>query len=288
MNETLLEYVRELMTLDPGNRGLLGALPPQDLRGAVRLLQGCRHALIVTGFSIASAGVGETDGPIGAAAVARALTLAGRICSLVTDRYSADLVSACLAAVGADCPVHVLDVETGDAAALAKALAPDLIIAIERPGKGRDGHFHNMRGAVIDSMTDDTDPLLTLGIPVIAVGDGGNELGMGNHLALIEHHVAEGARIAAVKCSDVPLVAGVSNWWGWGLAALLSLAEGRDLLTDRETELRSLRACMEAGGVDGVTGAPAMSVDGIALGGIDEIHGPLKALTGKNDHKLSL
>jgi hypothetical protein len=45
---------------------------------------------------------------------------------------------------------------------------------------------------------------------------------------------------------------------------------------------------MEAGGVDGVTGAPAMSVDGIALGGIDEIHGPLKALTGKNDHKLSL
>ncbi len=275
--DELYEKLTKIVSLDPGSRGLLDALEAQDAAGAAELLRRCHTALIVTGFTIASAGVGETDGPIGAAAIARALLLSGRGVHVLTDRWSVDAVRACLEAVGARCQTHVLEHGSEDAPLLAQLIDPDLIIAIERPGKGRDGHFHNMRGEVIDELTADTDELLTLGIPVIAVGDGGNELGMGNYIELIGKHVRCGARIAAAKTSDVALVAGVSNWWGWGLAAILSALEGRDLMTGRADELRCLAAAAAVGAVDGVSGKSELSVDGVLLGGIDEVHAPLRA-----------
>ena len=54
----------------------------------------------------------------------------------------------------------------------------------------------------------------------IGIGDGGNEIGMGKLPAgLIAQHVPNGAQIACVTSCDHLVVAGVSNWGAYGLAA---------------------------------------------------------------------
>lgn len=278
------QQLHEILSFDPGCRGLLPHIPPADWAAAARLLAEARSVLIVTGFPIAAAGVGETDGPIGAVSLASALRKAGKAVSLATDRYSYELVRQCLHTLepaGAGPAVLLFRVELTEGekscGTLLRTVQPDLIIAIERPGKGADGHFHNMRGGRIDDMTADTDSLLCCGLPSIAVGDGGNELGMGNHVRHIEAHVPHGAEIAARLPSTVPITCGISNWGGWGLSALCSALCGRDLMTTAEEEAALLAACVGAGGVDGVLGQPVLSVDGLPMGGIGEVHAPLRA-----------
>lgn len=281
---TFYRQLSEILSFDPGQRGLLPHIPQPDWAGAARLLESARSILIVTGFPIAAAGVGETDGPIGAVSLACALHRGGRTVTLATDRYSEALTAGCLQALGLQPSVGLFRVEmTGgeqSCGALLRTVRPDLIIAIERPGKGTDGHFHNMRGGVIDQMAADTDSLLCCGLPSIAVGDGGNELGMGNHMAQIARFVPHGDLIAAQKPSTVPIVCGISNWGGWALSALWSACLGQDLMTTAVQEEALLRACVDAGGVDGVLGQAILSVDGLPMGGIREVHAQMRqALT---------
>lgn len=280
---SLFDSLASILSFDPGQRGLLEGLPPQKIENAAELLKRAEGVLIVTGFPISGMGIGETDGPVGAAALAKACLMTGKKAYIVTDRYSSDLVSACLIGMGAEkCPVYVLDIEKGESSCerLVRRLKPSLIVAIERPGKGYDGHFHNMHGSIIDNMVADTDVLLKSGIPTIAVGDGGNELGMGNYYDIIREQVPSGAIIGAREISSVALVCGVSNWWGWGMAAVLSALYGRDCMTSADEEHEALRLMVEAGGVDGVLRKQIMSVDGIEMGGISEIHGQIKEALG--------
>ena len=57
----------------------------------------------------------------------------------------------------------------------------------------------------------------------------------------------------------------MSNWWGWGLASLLSVETGRFLLPSEEKETELLRRVVDAGGVDGCTRERTMTVDHLAL-----------------------
>jgi hypothetical protein len=112
----------------------------------------------------------------------------------------------------------------------------------------------------------------------LAVGDGGNEIGMGKLPAgLIARTVPNGAEIACVTSCDHLVVAGVSNWGAYGLMAALAvlrpdwtstiakfLTSERDLAVTRATVAR-------AGAVDGVTARREATVDGFG----PEIHGPL-------------
>ncbi|MEA4919990.1 MAG: DUF4392 domain-containing protein [Clostridiaceae bacterium] len=280
---SLFERLERILSFDPGQRGLLGWLPSPEIERAAELLKSAEDILIVTGFPIMGMGIGETDGPVGAASLAKACFMAGKKAYIVTDSYSSDIVKACLRGVMAEnCPVYVLDIDKGESGCvkLVRRLKPSLIVAIERPGKGHDGHFHNMHGNIIDNMVADTDALLKAGIPTIAIGDGGNELGMGNYYDIIRERVPSGAVIGARETSDAALVCGVSNWWGWGLAAVLSGLYGKDCLTSADEEYGALRLMVQAGGVDGVLKKQIMSVDGIELGGISEIHGRIKEAIG--------
>jgi hypothetical protein len=128
-----------------------------------------------------------------------------------------------------------------------------------------DGHFHNMRGIVIDQDIASTEALFSAGIPTIGIGDGGNELGMGCYRPQIEASVPQGQLICAQQSALYPLAAGVSNWWGWGLAALLSRESGKMLVPTDEEETALLEAVLAAGGLDGVTKEPTMTVDNLTL-----------------------
>ncbi len=256
-----------ILAWDPGDRGLLGALPPPDLPGAVDALLEASRVLVVTGFPVASVGVGETDGPVGAAHIAHSLAALGKQVAMVTDRWSADLVRA---ACGFRAPGVEVELAPQQGAAdwcrrLMERQKPDLVLAIERPGKGTDGHFHNMRGQVIDHLTADTDLLLQLAPCSLAIGDGGNELGMGAFSQQIHSGVPQGPLICAQIAADYPLTAGISNWWGWGIGALLSARTGRMLLPSDRQERETLACVVRAGGVDGVTGRQELTVDNLSL-----------------------
>ncbi len=280
----LHQRLLEAVSLDPGKRGLLENIPAPDLNKAAELLENAQRIVLVTGFPITGMDIGETDGPIGTVSLASALQKAGKQVWIATDVLSDQMTAACCDVLnlrGQMPPVFVatIDLKEGKAGcdALLELAKPDLIITLERPGKGRDGHFHNMRGQFIDHMAADTDSLLEAGIPVISIGDGGNELGMGNYFGIIEQFVNHGALIAAEKCCTVPLAAGISNFWGWGLSALLSALYKKDLMTTAFEEEALLEACVKAGGVDGVLKEAILSVDGLAGGGIKEVHAPIRA-----------
>ena len=185
----------------------------------------------------------------------------------MTDAPSIPLLRAALAQTAPAARLEEAPMEDTEAFArtLWEQLQPDLFLSIERPGKASNGHFHNMRGTVIDAMTADTDCLLALaaerGCVTVAIGDGGNELGMGALLPQIAAGVPHGAEIGAVLPAQYTLGAGVSNWWGPGLAALLSHETGRNLMLTPEEDRALLQAVVNAGAVDGCTKERALSVD---------------------------
>ena len=88
---------------------------------------------------------------------------------------------------------------------------------------------------------------------------------MGSLRELIEENVPFGKDICDSGISDIPLLAGVSNWWGWGIAAVLSGLAGRDLLPSDSMETAVLDAVVRSGGVDGVTAKPELTVDNLSL-----------------------
>ena len=137
---------------------------------------------------------------------------------------------------------------------------------------------HNMRGRIIDPITAPLHLLFentTAGqrpLTTIGMADGGNEIGIGR---LVWRQVQQtlGNPAAAKTVCRVPtdwlLLAGVSNWAAYGLAAsVCALAGRRKLLTQWpiEDHGRMIEALVREGGaVDGVTGARQPSVDGLPL-----------------------
>jgi hypothetical protein len=97
----------------------------------------------------------------------------------------------------------------------------------------------------------------------IGIGDGGNEIGMGAVRAKLARLDRLRARIATVVSVDHLVVAGVSNWGGYGVVAALARLTGLDLLHTPEIERRLIATCVAAGACDGVTRRREPTVDSI-------------------------
>ena len=144
--------------------------------------------------------------------------------------------------------------------------APTHLVAVERPGRTADGRYRNMRGedvsadvAPIDAAFLEPDGAVTIGI-----GDGGNEVGMGRVADRVAATVPHGERIASVVATDHLVVAGVSTWGAYALAAAVTQVRGVgvDLLPDADQARAQLDAIVAAGAVDGVTGRAEATIDG--------------------------
>ena len=72
-------------------------------------------------------------------------------------------------------------------------------------------------------------------------------------------------KIASVVRVDHLVVAGVSNWGAYGVAAQLSILARQPLLNTAEEERKLVTACVQAGGVDGITRRRVPTVDGLPL-----------------------
>jgi hypothetical protein len=69
--------------------------------------------------------------------------------------------------------------------------------------------------------------------------------------------------IAAVQAADVAVVANISNWGAYGVAACLAVLVGNDAaFHDGDEEIRLIEACVRAGAIDPVGGQLRLYVDG--------------------------
>lgn len=167
------------------------------------------------------------------------------------------------------------------------ASAPPLL-CIERAGEAADGECRTMRGEPMGRVAHGLHALLDRAGRSVAIGDGGNELGLGLLYEQICDTIPRGEQIGCVRAADAVLVASVSNWGGYALSCALSLlawdsaARSPDIdalgerafdpsaflactVLDTDTGCAVIRAINEAGAVDGITGAGNGEVDGLPL-----------------------
>jgi len=94
--------------------------------------------------------------------------------------------------------------------------------------------------------------------PTFAVGDGGNEIGMGNFQDIIRKELSLNACV--VGC-DYPIIASVSNWGAYGFIACLEMKSHQSLLPSFPEADAYLEYIVSLGAVDGVKAENAKSVD---------------------------
>jgi len=255
------------------------------LAAAAEALAGARSVGLITGFFVPRGDVAapETDGPVGTALLAGALAACGVPTRIAVDTPCAAAVRAAVDAAEEAVPVDEVGVD--DRAGLARLIdawreaGVSHVLAIERCGRAADGRPRNMRGVDVSPWTAPLEDLFLAGPWTrLAIGDGGNEIGMGRlPSGLIARTVPNGADIACVVPCDHLVVAGVSNWGAYGLMAALAVVRpdwrgtiARFLTAERD--LAVTRAIVErAGAVDGVTARREATVDGFG----PDVHGPL-------------
>jgi hypothetical protein len=242
------------------------------------------HVGIVTGFFIRNAvpPSPETDGLGGMAHIANGLANADIPVTIISDAPCSKAVWAVTTELPDAVALEITSVSKASVLALRERLADaerpiTHLIAIERVAPGSDDRPHREYGA---DMSEDTAPLhLLFDDPewerpweTIGIGDGGNEIGM----SLLPHDIVRedipnGSLIASKTSTDHLIVAGVSNWGGWGLLLAMALtrpALAASLLKDfhPEKDRAFLTAAVEVGqAVDDSRidrpARPVMSVD---------------------------
>ena len=215
--------------------------------------------LLTTGFYVA--GYAETDGPLGTMALAGALRKLGFFPVIVTDRYCEGYFEA------EDIAVEYMDLDADDAAAdaILEKYQPVGLISVERCGRDLNGIYANMRHVDISAGTAPCDALFlkALGtIPTIGVGDGGNEIGMGNVAEAVRTRL--GLVPAEVK-ADILVIATVSNWGAYGIVAALEQLTRLPLLLSFSKAERFLRRTVDMGSVDGISHEHIVRVDGFGM-----------------------
>ncbi len=304
----IAQNLDDIMNLDPRGYGVCRILydaareytkKPLTLNAAVKLTETLHEndtVFILTGFILLPHKQPETDGIISSVLLARALVKA----------FSAKPViicpEECLEAVKKLSIVAGLHLylsfeellkhpksmavipftkNTEDASDCADRIisdfSPKAVISIECPGANETGVYHNASGLDVSRLEAKSDmlfaKLVNKGVLNIAIGDLGNETGMGTIIKQIRKYIPHagyknpcdcgclpyssscvcgcGKGISAKSISDNIITATVSDWGCYALIAMLAFLFGdTDIMLSAETERRALLAANEAGCVD--------------------------------------
>lgn len=223
------------------------------------------RVLIVSGFYILTAGAPETDGPPGAVAIGNALDDLDCEVVYVTDSKSFAVMSSITRAGHRVIEFPISDHRQSSefASKLLIDEAPSAVVAIERCGYTSDGSMLNFHGLDISDHNAKTDHLFEQHPHTIGIGDGGNEIGMGNLKDVIPNYDKLPKNPCVTSVAKL-VIASVSNWGGYGLAAALSELSGRNLLPSVEEEMEWLEKMVDVGAVDGVSAENKPWADGFS------------------------
>jgi hypothetical protein len=299
--EGKVNRLQEIIGSDAGGRGMKALIVQGDLYEASRLLGRLPPAstvVVLSGFPccVTHDPPTETDGPPGTMAIVRSAVALGHRALVVVDDCNEKVFQASLNGLALPAgvkspemhsfPPHLSEDDEKRFQKLASECK--LLIACERAGLAKDGHCYTMRGIDMNAagLIAPLHRFVTEAqAPFIAIGDGGNELGMGKVLANIQKSIANADKIACVVPADHLIAAGVSNWGGYALAAGAALCRVEQLVeegssespadlvaaflakcvptADEETDL--LHRAVAAGCRDGVSGKMEATVDGMPL-----------------------
>lgn len=273
-DEKLAAIIAAVQT-DPGNRGLardptdnLFTATAGDFEVACREIAARPVIDVFTGFFIPTGEPAsfETDGPLGAVNLYRTLDAVGGHAFLWSEPPVIGAMNAALAATGHDFVPLACWGPTKHA------------IWLERAGPATDGNYYSMRGRDVSKYQyPKWTNVASRNVTSIGIGDGGNEIGMGKipHETIVKN-IPNGDLIHCRVPTDHLIVAGVSNWGAYALAAGIYVLRGvkppADLFDpDREREILEVMV-REGPLVDGVTGQQTATVDGLSW---DEYAAPL-------------
>lgn len=301
----MFDLIDRLVSMDFGQRGMGKLYEPARARSAEPLcLSAARHlsalapgecVIFLTGSIVrgwVSPELAETDGPIGVAALARALNFGFNVIPVVlTDPPLVKSVARTMEAAG----LTVVSIEkaraaaanerfTGvavvttcattpesardEAGAFVDEIKPKAVVAVERSGMTADGTFRNSVGqntsdgrALLDYIVSEA---AARRVPTIGIGDLGNEIGMGAIRDAVARYIPNGERVCAAQATDVLLACGVSNWGCYAIQAALAILTCRiELAHTPALEQRLLAAATRIGLIDGLHGTREPSVDGL-------------------------
>ena len=294
-SSAVFDTIQDIIGTDAGDRGMKPLICPGDLQKAAESvveLPSPSTVVVLSGFPccVNESPPTETDGPPGTYAIARAASALGHNVVVATDDCNKEVFAAALTdlALPSDCPPISLQTfpatfDSDDEARFQK-LATDckLLIACERAGPGKSGSCYTMRGidmnergliAPLNRLVKESNSKF------LAVGDGGNELGMGKVIdKIIESpKIMNGDKIGCVVAADHLIAASVSNWGGYALSGAVAVAKAQKdslpssedwvskCLPTVEEETALLDRCVAAGCRDGVSGKMEATVDGMPL-----------------------
>lgn len=265
----------EINILRDTGRGIkpLGKFSRGQLATAAKWLNRSRGVAVVTGFPVPTpAGpLPETDGPVGAASVAAYLGCIGTSFSVLTDPLNVAVCESVLSVYGI--PTSrvrtVTNEELLNVGAELREAGLDTLLYIESPGPNTEGRYMSMNGVDLTPTIVRFDRLINSGLHTIAIGDGGNEVGMGGvpHSAVVAS-ISHGDQIHCAVPADELVLAAVSNWGAWALiaAAAVDDVSRSSCAAEALSVMRwsaALEAAVEAGAVDGVSHEPVPLVDGL-------------------------
>ncbi|TNV77673.1 hypothetical protein FGO68_gene4715 [Halteria grandinella] len=240
-----LKAIQEMVAIvqtDIGKRGIKHIFPednPKSFQDAALALLKAQKVAILTGFQclVDSDPHIETDGIAGALVIARALAVLGRHSTILMDSHCETIMKDIIAnyfipellpfvdlkcftcGKGTLTPEELHQLQT-----LSKEC--DAIVSIERPSVNPTGSYMTMRAIDIIDLTSEFDQHLfpQVGKPkfnpnqaLISIGDGGNEVGMGRVIELVQKHITNGEKICANTVCDSLLVSDTSNFGGYAL-----------------------------------------------------------------------
>jgi hypothetical protein len=300
----------DLANLDPRGYGVCRILyaaarkkmrEPLSMRAAkllTRTVKAGDVVFILTGFVLRPWGVAEMDGIVSSLLLCRALVKAFNCKPVVVvpeDNLTA--VQQLSARVGlhlynsieetrkypASMGVLVFTKDREEAAAQAMRYAdagdPAAVIAIEAPGANALGVYHNAVGLDTTALEAKHEALFELlkarGVPNIAIGDLGNEMGMAAIKPQLEKFIPYagknrcncgcGGGIAVESSTDNLITATVSDWGANGMMGALSfLREDPDIFHDADLQAKAMETACQAGMID-MYGWKIPAIDGFGL-----------------------
>ncbi|OCA96446.1 DUF4392 domain-containing protein [Clostridium beijerinckii] len=161
---------------------------------------------------------------------------------------------------------------------IAKGL-PSAVISIECPGANSIGVYHNAVGLNVTELEAKQDILFTKlqgkGVLNIAIGDLGNEIGMGTISEHLEEYIPYAAKgkcncgcnggIAVATKADNIITATVSDWGCYGLiAAIAYLKKDLEILHTKELQEEAMVVASRSGMID-MYGWLVPAIDGFGL-----------------------
>lgn len=309
----------DLANLDPRGYGVCKILyqasraytgGPTSMNAAQKLIDTVKEGdfvYVMTGFVLRPYKKAEMDGIVSSMLLCRALVKAFGAKPIIIcpeDNYVAvKNLAACVGlhlfedidtlkeipvSMGVICFTKDADKAAQQADEIIAKATPTAVVSIECPGANEDGFYHNAIGLGVTELEAKQDVLFeklqAMGVLNIAIGDLGNEIGMGTISDTLEKYIPY-ARKGACSCgcgggiavktkADNIITATVSDWGCYAMiAAMAYLKEDVEIMHTAELEKEAIMCASNSGMID-MYGWLIPAIDGFGL----EINLPIVSL----------